>query len=199
MEKFKNWIISHKLVSIIIASVLVVGVTLAIVLPLTLNKCNHEYDHACDTTCNICGETREIEYEEMKPLNISWETGHANYHVSKNIVSGQKSQQVFKFVSGGRAYEIFLDIMEEGASLESTDVASFWKVADYNIRAFDENFNELNILFEADDVDDPDCVMGYISILDTNDTPKNEDYKDKTVYLMLMLNKTGEDFRLRLQ
>lgn len=36
MEKFKNWIIAHKLVSIIIASVLVVGITLAIVLPLTL-------------------------------------------------------------------------------------------------------------------------------------------------------------------
>lgn len=36
MEKFKQWIVSHKLVSIIIASVLVVGITLAIVLPLTL-------------------------------------------------------------------------------------------------------------------------------------------------------------------
>lgn len=38
MEKIKQWIISHKLVSIIIASALVVCITLAIVLPLTLVK-----------------------------------------------------------------------------------------------------------------------------------------------------------------
>lgn len=63
MEKVKQWIVSHKLVSIIIASVLVVGITLAIVLPLTLVH-NHAFNenwstdatyhwHACaDESCN---------------------------------------------------------------------------------------------------------------------------------------------------
>lgn len=38
MEKIKQWIVSHKVWSIVIASVLAVGITLAIVLPLTIHS-----------------------------------------------------------------------------------------------------------------------------------------------------------------
>lgn len=48
MNKIKTWIITHKLVSIIIASVLVVGITLSIVLPLTLRH-KHTYSEEWST------------------------------------------------------------------------------------------------------------------------------------------------------
>lgn len=64
MEKFKHWIVAHKVWSIIIASVLVVSIVLAISLPLTLANrhtyseewsVNSEYHwHACtDENCDV--------------------------------------------------------------------------------------------------------------------------------------------------
>lgn len=88
MKAFKDWIIAHKLLSIIIAAVVLVGATCAIVLPIALSHkhefsaewafdgeshwhacvgkdCNevegkaaHVYDNACDATCNVCGIAR---------------------------------------------------------------------------------------------------------------------------------------------
>lgn len=45
MGKFKQWIIAHKLWSIIIASVLVVGITLSIVLPIALSNKGSTHEH----------------------------------------------------------------------------------------------------------------------------------------------------------
>lgn len=67
MEKIKQWIVSHKLWSIVIASALVVCITLAIVLPITLSH-KHSYGedwstdatyhwHACEG--KKCDETKD--------------------------------------------------------------------------------------------------------------------------------------------
>lgn len=88
MKQLKNWIIAHKLLSIIIAAVILVGATCAIVLPIALShkhefattwtydgeshwhactgkKCEevngkepHAYDNECDDSCNVCGLAR---------------------------------------------------------------------------------------------------------------------------------------------
>lgn len=51
MEKIKQWIVSHKLWSIVIASALVVCITLAIVLPITLShKHSYSEDWSTDAT-----------------------------------------------------------------------------------------------------------------------------------------------------
>lgn len=70
MGKFKQWIVAHKLVSIIIASVLVVGIALAIALPLTLvHKHTFSQDWSADAsyhwhecTSESCDE--KIDFEE---------------------------------------------------------------------------------------------------------------------------------------
>ena len=88
MKVLKDWIIAHKLLSIVIAAVIVVGAASAVVLPIALahkhefaaewttdaenhwhacagkdcdevdGKALHVYDNACDATCNVCGTTR---------------------------------------------------------------------------------------------------------------------------------------------
>lgn len=90
MKVLKDWIIAHKLLSIIIAAVVVVGATSAVVLPIALahkhefsaewvydgenhwhvcagedcdetdGKAAHVYDNDCDETCNVCGATRTV-------------------------------------------------------------------------------------------------------------------------------------------
>ena len=86
-SKISTWILAHKIIAIVVASVLVVGTTCAIVLPIALHEhsyatewssdaenhwhgatCKHEeeksdldahtYTNACDTTCDVCEYTR---------------------------------------------------------------------------------------------------------------------------------------------
>ena len=86
-SKISTWILAHKIIAIVVASVLVVGTTCAIVLPIALHEhsyatewssdaenhwhdatCKHEeeksdldahtYTNACDTTCGVCEYTR---------------------------------------------------------------------------------------------------------------------------------------------
>lgn len=90
MKVIKDWIIAHKLLSIIIATIVVVGITTSIILPITLKhrhnfvtewsydneshwnictgkKCNevadktaHIYDSEADANCKVCGATRTL-------------------------------------------------------------------------------------------------------------------------------------------
>ena len=88
-SKIWTWILAHKIIAIVAASVLVVGTTCAIVLPIALHEhsyatewssdaenhwhdatCKHEeeksdlaahtYTNACDTTCDVCGYARTV-------------------------------------------------------------------------------------------------------------------------------------------
>ena len=88
-SKIWTWVLAHKIIAIVVASVLVVGTTCAIVLPIALHEhsyatewssdaenhwhdatCKHEeeksdlaahtYTNACDTTCDVCGYTRTV-------------------------------------------------------------------------------------------------------------------------------------------
>ena len=88
-SKIRTWIIAHKVVSIVVASVLVVGIVCAVALPIALHEhsyaadwssdadnhwhdasCKHKeeksdlaahtYTNACDTTCDVCGYTRTV-------------------------------------------------------------------------------------------------------------------------------------------
>ena len=88
-SKIWMWILAHKIIAIVAASVLVVGTTCAIVLPIALHEhsyatewssdadnhwhdatCKHDeeksaldahtYTNACDTTCDVCGYTRTV-------------------------------------------------------------------------------------------------------------------------------------------
>ncbi len=83
MEKFKQWIVSHKLVSIIIASVLVVGITLAIVLPLTLvhkHAFNENWStdatyhwHVCaDESCNEIADKEKHTFVNKNDATYYW-------------------------------------------------------------------------------------------------------------------------------
>lgn len=70
MNKIKEWIVSHKVISIIIASVLAVGIALSIALPLAL-ACRHSYEWVVATpagfgvdmkqreVCSECGNVKQ--------------------------------------------------------------------------------------------------------------------------------------------
>lgn len=165
-----------KIISIILAVVTLCCMTALV----ACNNHEHEYDHACDPKCNTCGETREIEFEEMKFYTNTTVSSTISYYYS-DIVSGQKTQHVFKVTYDNG--EVIL------GTAENDDYRSTWDGADYKVRIFDANFNELTIKFEADD----DRV--YATIVDAEGKEIAE-YDGKTVYYMVTLNKTGEDFRL---
>ena len=103
-SKIWTWILAHKIITIVVASVLVVGTTCAIVLPIALHEhsyatewssdaenhwhdatCKHEeekidlaahtYTNACDTACNVCGATRTITHDYAETLTEG-ETTH---------------------------------------------------------------------------------------------------------------------------
>lgn len=113
------------------------------------------------------------------------------YAYTSDVVSGQKTQHVFKTVWNKWGFEGWLWIDQENATA--------WAFVDYEIRAFDENFVEIKIFTESDNPDDPTDCMLYVDIVDADGNDKNEDYQDKTIYLMFTLKKTGEDFLLNLQ
>ena len=152
------------------------------------DKAAHVYDHACDTTCNVCQATRTIEYVAMKEHKRD---DGVVYAYTSDVVSGQKTQHVFKTVWDKWGFEGWLWIGQEKTTA--------WAFVDYEIRAFDENFVELKVFTESDNPDDPADGMLYVDIVDADGNDKNEDYKDKTIYLMFTLKKTGEDFFLNLQ
>ena len=87
--KIWSWILAHKIIAIVAASVLAIGMICAIVLPIALHEhsysadwstdannhwhdavCRHEeeknelaahiYDNDCDTTCSVCGYERAV-------------------------------------------------------------------------------------------------------------------------------------------
>ena len=89
LSKIWTWIVSNKIIAIVAASVIVVGTTCAVVLPIALHEhsyadewscdaenhwhdatCKHEdeksdsaahtYANACDASCDVCGYTRTV-------------------------------------------------------------------------------------------------------------------------------------------
>ena len=57
---------SKKLITIISSGVALIGLVTSLLL-LIPNECEHEYDHACDTICNLCEEERTIEHDWTTP------------------------------------------------------------------------------------------------------------------------------------
>lgn len=84
MEKFKQWIVSHKLIAIIIASVLAVGIILAIVLPIALNQ--HTFSeswsvdskyhwHMCtDEGCAKTKDKQQHDFDESSKCKVCQKT-----------------------------------------------------------------------------------------------------------------------------
>lgn len=238
MKAFKNWIIAHKVLSIIIAAVVTVGAATAIVLPIALkhehtfatewsqdgenhwhvctgkdcdevkdkaahvyyNACDttcnicgatrtvgeHVYDHACDPTCNICGETRTIDVVEMEEWydNVSIKT--------KTALSGEAGAQYVIKVPYYWGAEIRLYLSDAEGHIGSDGDA--WLVANYDIRIFDEEFNELNVDFGEDD-----ATLAYVYILDAEDNDISESWDGKNVYLMFTIKTAGDNFIITLQ
>lgn len=151
------------------------------------DKAAHVYDHACDVICNVCGATRTIAFEKMVLYY-----GDSAY-ISENVVSGKKNEQhVFKVSYS--TYEIFLSISDKDSSSTSD-----WRVVDFDIRVFDENFNELNVRFEADNPDNVNEKMAYVYILDADGKDISEQYNGKTVYFMVTTKVDGENYKLIVQ
>lgn len=104
MGKFKQWIVSHKLVSIIMASVLTVGVALSIALPLTLvhrhafsAEWSHDatyHWHACiGGNCNEREGNAEHDFENKNSGAQYWrECSDCGYQV-RTTVSGATTEE----------------------------------------------------------------------------------------------------------
>lgn len=85
MEKFKQWIVSHKLVLIIIASILVVSVALAVVLPITLSNrhtfsedwsvsATHHWHSCVEEGCNKTNGKSEHDFDAARKCKVCQKT-----------------------------------------------------------------------------------------------------------------------------
>lgn len=155
MEKFKQWVVTHKIVSIVIASVLVVGLTLAIVLPITLSnkhtysenwlvspthhwhectdkdcnktKDNNTHDFDADGKCKVCKKIKSILAVEIN-----------DYSVSNNI--GAFQQNWLTEYTGGCIYDLdlynyeYFKYGEDGTSLTSLGDILPTEVGNYRVK-----------------------------------------------------------------
>lgn len=147
------------------------------------DKADHVYDHACDPSCNVCGATRTIKAEETE----DW-YGNTTYK-TKNVLSGTKGAQYVLKVPYEH-YEIYVYIPDE-----ENWQGDRWLVANYDVRIFDENFNELNVDFG----EDGGSKLAYAYIVDENGKDDIDNWRGKNVYFMLTLKVAGEDFTIAMQ
>ena len=56
----KNMTVKQKIISASVVAVILITAILVPIIIVNTGKCDHVFDNACDTTCNECGETREV-------------------------------------------------------------------------------------------------------------------------------------------
>ena len=175
-----------KVLSVILAIVAALGM-------ISVTACakhEHSYSHACDVTCNECGKKREIKPEET----VKWRETDSSTFKTKNTLSGEVgAQYVLKLPYD--FYEIRLYI--PNAEGEFNDSNSRWLVANYDVRIFDENFNELRVEF-GEDADD---YLGYAYIIDEDGdyNEPHETWHNKITYFMFTIKVAGDNFIIALQ
>lgn len=135
------------------------------------DKADHVYDHACDTTCNVCQATRTISYTVVGEDPIDEGAGWVG---AENISGVAGGQYVFKIEAFDSQYPIFLTKDRMDWTPNANNIAS----TKYTLRFFDKDFNELTA--DADFLPD-------VAFLDKDGKNITESYEGKTIYLMVEL------------
>lgn len=146
------------------------------------DKGAHVYDHACDTTCNVCGATREISY-----YTTSYDNIHSYMFLGdENIEGVAGGQYVFKL-----PVECHLDdgnfflLKDKNVAISSyEDSVSSNK---YSLRFFNDNFEEIPLVMVP--YDTGDCKVYHVDSGAETTNLVNE-YRDKVVYMMVTLTES---------
>lgn len=144
------------------------------------NEQAHVYDHALDTSCNVCGPTRNL--PTIYELTLDTE----GYYVSIDIEGIDGGEYVFKLPANriSDSWEFYLNRASEP---NGTGTLSG---AEYTIKIFNEEFIEIEIiqngcdLFAKYDSSDYKCVY--------------ETYTGEDLYIMVTLNE-AVDFHVWMQ
>lgn len=144
------------------------------------DKDAHVYDHACDTTCNVCEATREISY-----YTTSYDNIHSYMFLGgENIVGVAGGQYVFKIpiechLDDGN---FFLHKDKDVAISSYEDAVSTDK---YTLRFFNEQFEEIPLLMVTYDngIAKTYHVDGGIETTNLVNA-----YRNKIVYMMVTLS-----------
>lgn len=124
MEKFKNWIIAHKLVSIIIASVLVVGITLAIVLPLTLvhkHAFSESWSFDEDHHWHVCVSEECEETKDYAEHTFVAKNDETNHWQECNVCGYKKDEASHTFIAKNDATHYWQECSICGYQQEKID------------------------------------------------------------------------------
>lgn len=142
------------------------------------DKAAHVYDHACDTTCNVCGATREISYYTISPDDDTY-----NFLGDENIIGVAGGQYVFKLPTENDLDEgRFFMFKDRAKNASVDDQVSYHK---YSIRFFNDQFKEIPLTIKS--VDDEWTSGYYVGDDETTNNLVNE-YRGKVVYMMVTLN-----------
>ena len=144
------------------------------------NEQAHVYDHALDTSCNVCGPTRNL------PTIYELTSDTEGYYVSIDIEGIDGGEYVFRLPANriSDSWEFYLNRAGEP---NGTGTLSG---AEYTIKIFNEEFIEIEIiqngcdLFAKYDSSDHKCVY--------------ETYTGEDLYIMVTLNE-AVDFHVWMQ
>ncbi len=150
------------------------------------NEQAHVYDHALDTSCNVCGPTRNL------PTIYELEWDNDGYVASSEEIQGVAGQTyIFKLEPNEETniLELYVQKSVDGVLHDNYYVPN----DDFSLKIFDENFNEIKFTAEGIDIID---VMIYDG--EHEDVYVWDVYDDEDLYIMITLNESV-DFVVWLQ
>lgn len=136
-----------------------------------VDKADHVYDHAADTTCNVCGATREISCSTVGEDPIDLGAGWVGPEMISGVADGQ---YVFKIESFDSQYQILLTSNRMQWNLNANNISR----EKYTLSFFDVDFNKLNV---------NEKFLPDVAFLDSTGTDITENYEGKTIYMMVEL------------
>ncbi len=138
------------------------------------NEQAHVYDHALDTSCNVCGPTRAMPtiYE------LEWDNSYVAWSEEIQGVAGET--YIFKSAPNEETYvlEFYVQKSVDG----ELQFNYYTPNDDFSLKIFDENLNEIKVIAEGIDIMIYDGEREDVYVWDV--------YEDEDLYIMITLNES---------
>ncbi len=138
------------------------------------NEQAHDYDHALDTSCNVCGPTRNLPtiYE------LAWDDGYVAWSEEIQGVAGET--YIFKLEPNEETY--ILEFYVQESVNGELQINYYVPNDDFSLKIFDENLNEIKVIVEDIDIMIYDGEREDVYVWDV--------YEDEDLYIMITLNES---------
>ncbi len=138
------------------------------------NEQAHVYDHALDTSCNVCGPTRNL----PTSYELAWDDSYVAWSEEIQGVAGET--YIFKSAPNEEicVLEFYVQKSVDGV-LQSNYYAPN---DDFSLKIFDENLNEIKVIAHGSDIMIYDGESEDVYVWDV--------YDDEDLYIMITLNES---------